>query len=194
MARVLLHLLFAGLALLAAACAAPAPVAAPAPAPAATAEQFNAAVYQLAAGDSVRVDVLGEADLSINALIDPAGAINYPFLGRIQAAGLTLRQLEQQIQKGLASGYLKNPDVRVSMAAYRPVYVTGQVRSTGAYPYSLGLTVEKVLTLAGGLTQFASTRRIFLLRPGASTEQRIRVELDSPVLPGDTVLVEERLF
>jgi polysaccharide export outer membrane protein len=191
-----IRFVLAAAAFLLAACAAtPEPVAAPVPGQVASAaDQLNAAVYQLAAGDSVRVDVLGEAELSITALIDPAGAINYPFLGRIQAAGLTLRQLEQQIQKGLQAGYLKNPDVRVSMAAYRPVYVTGQVRAAGVYPYTLGLTVEKVLTLAGGVTQFASTRRIFLLRPGDATEQRMKVELDSPVLPGDTILVEERLF
>ncbi|HUP91371.1 MAG TPA: polysaccharide biosynthesis/export family protein [Solimonas sp.] len=156
--------------------------------------QLDASVYRLGTGDTVRVDVLGEAELSLTALIDSAGSINYPFLGRVQAAGLTPRQLEKLVFQGLSSGYLKTPDVRVSVAQYRPVYVTGQVRQAGAYPFTLGLTVEKVLTLAGGVTQFASTRRIYVQHTGATQDQRVKVELDSPVLPGDTVVVEERMF
>jgi protein involved in polysaccharide export with SLBB domain len=138
--------------------------------------------------------VLGETELSLIALIDSAGYINYPFLGHLRAIDQTVRELERRIRAGLANGYLRNPDVRVSIAAYRPVFVSGQVRQSGAYPYTPGLTAEKVLTLAGGLTQFASSRRIYVQRAGQSQEQRIRIERDSPVYPGDTVIVEERLF
>ena len=155
---------------------------------------LDSAVYKLASGDIVKVDVLGEPDLTLKVLIDPAGAINYPFLGRVQAAGLTVGQLEQRIYTGLKSGFLVNPDVRVAVAEYRPIYVSGQVRQAGAYPYTLGLTIDKALTLAGGMTTFGSVNRIYLQRTGKSKEERENVGLDSPVYPGDTVVVEERLF
>lgn len=155
---------------------------------------LDSASYKLASGDTVRVDVLGEPDLSLQVLIDPAGRINYPFLGHLSAAGMTVGQLQQKIFTGLNAGYLVKPDVRVSIAQYRSIYVSGQVRQPGAYSYSVGLTVDKVLTLAGGMTQFASPSRIYLQRSGVATEKRANVTLDSPVYPGDTIVVEERLF
>jgi polysaccharide biosynthesis/export protein VpsN len=178
--------------------AAPAAPVAPGPVPvmpgAAGPALLNTETYRLAPGDVVRIDVLAEPDLSLQALVDPTGSINYPFLGRVPAAGLTTRMLEQKIYAGLKSGYLVNPDVRVAIAQYRPVYVSGQVRQSGAYPFTTGLTVEKVLTLAGGITQFGSTRRIYIQRANAAPDQREQAEMSTAVLPGDTVVVQERLF
>ena len=155
---------------------------------------LDSSTYKLASGDTVKVDVLDEPDLSIKVLIDSSGLINYPFLGRVQAAGLTIRQLEQRIYAGLKAGFLVNPDVRVAVAEYRSIYVSGQVRQAGAYPYLPGLTIGKALTLAGGMTTFGSVSRIYLQRAGKQKEDRENVGLDSLVYPGDTVVVEERLF
>lgn len=159
-----------------------------------SANPLDAAVYRLDSGDVVRVDVLGEQDLSLEALIDPSGFINYPFLGKVQASGLTVRDLETKVRDGLRSGFLVNPDVRVGLARYRPVYIGGQVRQPGAYPYALELNIERALTLAGGLTAFASSSRIYIQRHGAGENARVRAELQAPVFPGDYIIVEERLF
>lgn len=171
----------------------PPPTHIPAVPPAVAADPLAASVYRLDAGDIVRIDVLGEAELSMEALIDPSGFINYPFLGKVQASGLTVQDLENRIRNGLRNGYLVNPDVRVALARYRPVYVAGQVRQPGAYPYSVGLSVEKALTLAGGITAFGSTNRVYIQRQGGGQE-RIRASLDTIVYPGDYIIVEERLF
>lgn len=186
---------FAVISFIAVACSSSPPVLQP-PVKAKTGQSvsLDSAVYKLASGDYVKVDVLGEPELTLKVLIDPAGAINYPFLGRVQAAGLTVGQLEQRIYAGLKSGFLVNPDVRVAVAEYRPIYVSGQVRQAGAYPYTLGLTVDKALTLAGGMTTFGSANRIYLQRAGKPKEERENVGLDNIVYPGDTVVVEERLF
>ncbi|MFP5306706.1 MAG: polysaccharide biosynthesis/export family protein [Gammaproteobacteria bacterium] len=170
------------------------PPSAPTAAPPLLENPLGAAVYRLDTGDAVRVDVLGEPDLSLEALVDPSGFINYPFLGKVQASGLTVRDLENRIRNGLRAGYLVNPDVRVALARYRPVYVSGQVREPGAYPYSLGLNVEKALTLAGGVTAFGSTGRVYIQRGGQGDNARIRASLDDSVYPGDYIIVEERLF
>lgn len=160
----------------------------------APASPLDASVYRLDGGDAVRVDVLGEPDLSLESLVDPSGFINYPFLGKVQASGLTVRDLEAKIRDGLRSGFLVNPDVRVALARYRPVYIGGQVRQPGAYPYALGLNVERAITLAGGLTAFASSGRIYIQRHGVSEEGRARADLQAPVYPGDYIIIEERLF
>jgi polysaccharide biosynthesis/export protein VpsN len=150
--------------------------------------------YRLGIGDRVRIAVFGEPDLSLDSDIDATGHLSYPLLGRVPAMRKTADELARNIASGLASGYLRNPDVRVSVIQYRPIYLTGQVNRPGAYPYSVGLTVEKALALAGGMTRIGSERGIYRLSEDAPTSERRRVRMDEQVLPGDTVLVEESLF
>lgn len=156
--------------------------------------EADLSAYRLGIGDRLRIDVYGEADLSIETVVDGTGHIGYPLLGPITALQKTAEELDEEITRGLAAGYLVDPDVRATVVQYRPFYAIGQVRKAGAYPYVIGLTVEKALALAGGLTNLASTRRIYLLREDAENSRRIRVGLDAAVLPGDTLLVEEGLF
>ncbi len=150
--------------------------------------------YRLGIGDRVRISVFGEPDLSLDTDVDATGNLSYPLLGSVPAARKTASQLAADLAKGLANGFLKNPDVRVAVVQYRAIYVTGQVNRAGAYPYSMGLTVEKALALAGGMTRIASERGIYLLQEDAPSSQRRRARLDEPVLPGDTIVVEESLF
>jgi polysaccharide biosynthesis/export protein VpsN len=162
--------------------------------PAAPASAPDLSAYRLGIGDKVRIDVFNEPDLSLEATIDPTGRISYPLLGSVESLRKTARELQDAISQGLAAGYLINPDVRVTVVQYRPFYVTGQVQRPGAYPFVVGLTVEKALALAGGMTNLASSRAIYLLREDRPLDQRVRVVLDAAVLPGDTLLVEESLF
>lgn len=171
-------------------CASTAPPARPARAAAGALPDLSD--YRLGTGDKVRIDVFGEPDLSLDAVVDGMGNINYPLLGTVPAQKRTAGELQQALSAGLAAGYLKDPDVRVAVVQYRPFYTIGQVRKPGAYPYVIGLTVEKAIAIAGGLTNLASTRQLFLVREDAS--KRIKVGLDALVLPGDTLLVEEGLF
>lgn len=166
----------------------------PAPRPAAATGLPDLSAYQLGTGDRVRIDVFGEPDLSLDAVVDGSGNINYPLLGSVPAQKQTAVQLQQALTAGLAAGYLKEPDVRVSVVQYRPFYTIGQVRKPGSYPYVIGLTVEKAIAIAGGLTNLASTRQMYLVREEGAQNRRIKVGLDALVLPGDTLLVEEGLF
>lgn len=150
--------------------------------------------YHLGSGDRIRVDIFGEPDLSIDETLDAVGTINFPLLGRIQATGLTLNELEQVISKRLKEGYLVNPNVRASILLFRPIYIIGQVHRPGSYGFIDSLTVEKAIALAGGMTPIASSRKIFILREGAAQSQRQHADLETPVFPGDTILVEESLF
>ncbi len=155
---------------------------------------LDAAVYRFAPGDTVKIDVYGEPDLSVKPLIEPNGKFNYPFLGEVTAAGRTAQQLAAVIAAGLRNGYMVNPDVRVNVAEYRPVYISGQVRRPGSYPYTIGLKVQEAVTLAGGLTDFASTSRVYAQRENTPESQRISVTMDSQLLPGDTLIIGERTF
>jgi len=164
------------------------------PAAAKPAATPDLSAYRLGVGDRVRISVFGEPDLSLDADVDATGHLSYPLLGRVPATRKTAEQLARDIATGLANGYLRNPDVRVAVIQYRPIYLTGQVARPGAYPYSLGLTVEKALALAGGMTRLGSERGIYRLPEDAPASERRRVRMDEQVLPGDTLLVEESLF
>ena len=150
--------------------------------------------YRLGVGDVVRVEVRDEPDLTIEAQVQADGGIKYPFLGSLVARGKSVARLQQDITAGLRAGYLVNPDVRVRVVAYRPVYVTGQIVRPGGYPFIVGLTVEKAATVAGGFTDRASLSSIYVVHEGQTQKDKRKVSLDTQVLPGDTIIVEESLF
>lgn len=144
--------------------------------------------------DLVSVKVHGEDDLDLQTRLDEKGTITFPFLGEIRAVGLTVRELESRISNGLRQGYLLNPEVQVRVIEYRPFYVNGEVKKPGGYPYVPGLTVQKAVSLAGGLTHLASKNKIYVIRETSTSGQREGVRLDGAVLPGDTLVIEEGLF
>lgn len=148
--------------------------------------------YRLGPGDTVVVEVFGEPDLTVTAKIPQNGRLPYPFLGSVQANGMTPKQLESLIREGLAGDYLVDPKVSVSVAEYRPFFVNGQVKTPGSFPFQPGLTVRKAVSLAGGLTERASDKRISVIAEGES--QKRQVAMDALVGPGDIVTVEESFF
>lgn len=144
--------------------------------------------------DLVRIQVHDEPDLLVETRLDEKGTLTYPFLGEIRVVGLSVRELERRITTGLKAGYLVSPEVRVQVLEYRPFYVNGEVKKPGGYPYVPGLTVQKAVSLAGGMTQLASKNKIFVIRERNSNGQREGIRLDGVVNPGDTLIVEEGLF
>lgn len=151
--------------------------------------------YQIGAGDTLAITVFGEEDLSPEVRVTERGTIPYPFLGEINVDGLTAAELEQRILEGLKGPYLVNPSVAVSVIQYRPFYINGQVNKPGGLAWEPGMTVRKAISLAGGLSERASERKIYLLREGAQSEDlRERVNLEHLVRPGDIITVEESFF
>ncbi len=149
--------------------------------------------YKLTAGDEVSVVVFGQEDLSITGKLDENGTLNYPLLGALSAGGLTVSQLEKTIARELSGSYLVNPDVRVSVAGYRQVYINGEVNSPGGYDYKPGLTLDKAIALAGGFAEKASKERITLTRVINGESQLFSMRSTDAVLPGDIIEVAEYL-
>ncbi|WEN42085.1 hypothetical protein CKCBHOJB_01670 [Thauera sp. GDN1] len=151
--------------------------------------------YRLAAGDEIRVTVFGEPDLTVNEVrLTEAGMFSFPFLGLLKAEGLTAPELERVIGDKLRGDYLVDPRVTVSVLKYREFYISGEVSRTGAYPYQSGLTVRRATTLAGGLTERASERRITIIREGATGREPERATMDTEVRPGDTISIGQGFF
>ena len=150
--------------------------------------------HLIGAGDIVAINVFGEEDLSPKLKVDDRGTISYPFLGELKVAGLSTDELQRTIHDGLKGDYLIDPKVAVNIDEHRPFYINGEVRSPGAFSYQPGMTVRKAMSLAGGMTDRASSRKIFLVRENGAESERIRVDLDHPVGPGDTITIEQSFF
>ena len=150
--------------------------------------------YRLDTGDRVRVTVYGHPDLSGELEIDSAGRISMPLIQQVDAAGLTLIELETAVANKLRPDYLKNPRVSVEVLAYRPFYIFGEINAPGSYPYINGMTVVNAIAVAGGFTYRAHTRKFVIVRGTGTKRPRISASQDTIVLPGDVVEVEERFF
>jgi polysaccharide export outer membrane protein len=149
--------------------------------------------YRLGPGDQLRVIVFGETDLTGQFVVGSQGSISYPLVGEVQAAGLTLAEFSVQLQEEL-SVYIRNPNVSVEVANYRPFFILGEVQRPGTYPYSANLTVHNAVATAGGFTYRANRRRVFIKHASDIEEQEYVLTSSTPVLPGDTVRVAERRF
>ncbi|MFV8818160.1 polysaccharide biosynthesis/export family protein [Haliea sp. E17] len=149
--------------------------------------------YRLGAGDHITIQVFDEPDLSMNFRLNDSGMVNYPLLGEVLVAGLTVNELEQRITGGLLDGYLVNPDVTVSIEEYRPIFIHGEVKQPGGFPYQPGLTVQKAVALAGGFTERAQ-RKNFKLQRSDNPEDDQAVGPDVTVMPGDIITVKRSFF
>ena len=150
--------------------------------------------YTLEAGDRIFIQVFDEPDLTMEQTVGQSGSINYSYLGTVEVAGKSPEQLTDDITEKLRDGYLKNPSVNITVQQYRSFFVDGQVRSPGSYGYEPGLTLAKAVSLAGGLTDRASKRKIFLTREVNGNKTRYRVDLSQTIEPGDVIEIQERFF
>jgi protein involved in polysaccharide export with SLBB domain len=126
--------------------------------------------------------------------LDGNGSFSMPLIGQVNAAGLTVSQVEGEIASKLRQGYLRNPSVSVEVLNYRPFYIHGEVKSAGEYPYTNGLTLQNAVAKAGGYSYRANTKTVYIRRANETTERAYNLDQPVEVLPGDTIRVPERFF
>jgi polysaccharide export outer membrane protein len=253
--------------------------------------------YPLGPEDEIEIRVWDHEDLTRTMRVGLDGRISYPFVGELKAQGLTVMQLQKELEKRLGDGYIIDPHVSVKVTEYksqkyfvvghvqkpgtypltkditvveaissagglgsekdavsttggiaiivraRPgekvekplmpektsqrqqvkvslaaalagdphhnvlirngdtvyvpslvFYATGEVKKPGRYPYEDGMTVLMAVTSSGGFTEKASQRRTHILRDRSNTKEKIKVDLNDPIRPGDTIVVPESWF
>ena len=146
-----------------------------------------AEAYRFAPGDRITINVYGHTDLSGDFLVDGAGSVSLPLVGAISIGGLTVQESEQEIVRRLSNGYVRQPAVSVRINELRPIYVVGDVKTPGSYPYRYGASVLSAIALAGGvavteqpdflladerLRILESTRRALIIRRARLEAQR----------------------
>jgi polysaccharide export outer membrane protein len=134
--------------------------------------------YEVGSGDVVEVSVLSHAELSGDFRVDPEGLISFPLLGKLKASGHTAAALEKKLTTLLADGYLKRPQVTVSVKEYgsQKVFVTGEVIKPGFVALKGDRSLFALLSELGALGPNAG-HEIIVIRPPVGTT--------TPVLPPD---------
>jgi len=122
--------------------------------------------YRLDSGDTLRVTVFGQDELTNTYTVDKAGHISFPLVGSVGARGVTPR----------------------------PFFILGEVGTSGQYVYVPGMTVQNAIAIAGGFSARADQSNVDITRNINGDIVTGRVPISDPILPGDTIAIRERLF
>lgn len=150
--------------------------------------------YKLDSGDKLRVFVYGQPNLSRLYQVDGEGRIFVPLIGEVGVRGSTTKGVARTITRRLGTQFVKDPQVTVDIAQYRPFFILGEVRNAGQFPFVSGLTVQAAVAIAGGYADRANERAVRITRKHDGLIEKMDVPPDYVVRPGDEIYVYERWF
>jgi protein involved in polysaccharide export with SLBB domain len=167
--------------------------------------QGKAAEDLVGTDDVFEVRVYGEPELSGPYRVATDGTIDYPLAGRLHVSGLRSGEIQQLLVAKLEAGYLKTPQVTVTIKERNSQKITvfGQVAKPGQVPYYPNMTIVDAIANAGGFTGIAAKNSVNLRREvSGKIETHIFPVADITegrsqnvmVLPGDVLVVDERVF
>lgn len=160
----------------------------------------------LGVGDVFQVTIYDEANLSGLFQVGQDGSVNYPLVGVLQVGGLDPSRVGELIATALEERQiLRRPQVSIFVKEYnsKRISVSGAVSRAGTFPYVSGLTLQQVITLAGGFSALASRNATVVTRQVAGEMRRYDIpagdieegQLEDVLLnPGDKIFVPQRVF
>jgi len=157
--------------------------------------------YLIGPGDLLSISVWKEEGMQKDVLVKPDGSLTFPLAGDIQAGGMTTLELTEELIKKLKR-YIPNPNVTVSVlqAVSNKVYVLGKVNRPGEFIASHFMDVLQALSLAGGVTPYADSDDIKIIRRTKDGKEVFdfdydevisgeRLDMNILLKAGDTVVV-----
>jgi polysaccharide export outer membrane protein len=129
--------------------------------------QSTSSDYAIGPQDVLAIVVFDQPDLSGKYAVEIDGSFTFPYIGRVKAGGLTIRAFEQELRTRLADGFFKDPQIAVSVESYRSqrIFITGEVRTPGAFPLTGELTLLDAIAKAGFATLDAADE-VVVIRSG----------------------------
>jgi polysaccharide biosynthesis/export protein len=138
--------------------------------------------YTVKPGDTLRVSVWKEPDLSGPVLVTPDGAFSFPLVGQVDARGKSVTEIQQIVVERLKR-YIADPVVTIGVQEIKgnKVYVIGQVGKPGEFIVNPRVDVIQALSMAGGTTPFASLGNISIIRRTGSVQKSIPFDYSAVV-------------
>ncbi len=150
--------------------------------------------YRLDSGDKLRLTVFGHEGLSGEFNVGSNGNISFPLILDTKVSGLTTAELERSITQKLMPDYLLDPKVSVEVLNYRNIYILGEVRTPGEYPFVPNMTVKQAVAIAGGYTYRAAEKTAEITRQSKNSITTKTVGSLSMISPGDTITITRKWF
>jgi polysaccharide export outer membrane protein len=127
--------------------------------------EIDPSSYRVGPEDLLEISVWREDALKKEVLVRPDGGVSYPLIGEVQAAGKTVLEIREEISKRLER-FIPDPAVSVAIlkVGSQRIYVIGKVNKPGEYPIGRYVDVLQALSMAGGLTPFADSNDIRVMR------------------------------
>jgi len=159
--------------------------------------------YRIGEGDVLGVSVWGEPAASVGSVVvRPDGIISMPLIKDVRVAGMTPAEAEKTITE-LLSKQIRAADVTIIVSGInskKVFFVGGGVKKEGPIPYTYRMTIMQGISEAGGLSDYAKRKKIYVLRNENGRQYKLpfdydavlrgeRMELNLPLLPGDTIVV-----
>src|SRR5262245_11570550 len=149
--------------------------------------------YIVGPSDVLSITVVDQPQVSGKYIVREDGTFTLPLLGRLQAGGLSVQAVEDDVRDRLAKGYLKNPQVGVSVDQYRSqqIFVMGEVRQPGSLQFTGSMTIIEALARAGATTDRAGNEAVIVRQaegappPDAAAIQRAQTSNSSDVVRVD---------
>ncbi len=157
--------------------------------------------YVIGAEDVLAVVYWRDKDMTTEVAVRPDGKISLPLLNDVQAAGLTPAQLRDRLIEA-SKEYFEDPSVTIVVRQMnsRKVFITGEVNKPGPYPLIASTTVLQLISIAGGLHEYADSKKIIIVRnengkpvsfpfnyKDVVSRKNLRQNIE--LKPGDTVIV-----
>ncbi len=150
--------------------------------------------------DELSVEVFGVDSLSKEVTVDASGRLSYPLVGTIDVNGKTTRELATAMQQALATRYIRDPQVTISVKSQVSQFVTvdGQVQKPGQVAVTNNSTLMRAVAQSGGVGEYAKLDDVVILRTvgtrrmaGLYNLGQIRrgVYADPAIYPNDIIIV-----
>lgn len=163
----------------------------------------GASDYRIGAQDLLSISVFGVQDLTKDVRVNSNGQISLPLIGAVMAGGRSIPELEAELAKKYAAGYLQNPQVSVFVKEFTSQRITleGAVAKPGIYPITGRTSLLQGIALAGGVDdKVADLGGIVLMRTVDGKRQAAVYDLrqvrkgnvEDPLLYGDDIIVVEQ--
>lgn len=171
-------------------------------------------LYIVGPNDVLTITVYNQAQLSGKFVVEADGTFSYPLLGRVAAGGLSIRAVEDKVRQGLADGFLKDPQITITVDQYRSqqIFVMGEVKQPGPLQFTGSMTLIEALARAGSITERAGPEALIvhsdaggaaapapIASANAARGDAIRIDLQKlqsgalvqnvTLRPGDTIFV-----